>query len=158
MKKRLAKKKGNWCNKCNRPLRVRSWLDENDPYIGFYRARGRCAFCPVCKNGWTSYKLGVNQELAFQKKAAELLLKNYPPDKCEYISEEEVFKHERAKPYGKPYVDMIPTDSKLLSRIRYFIFNTFWEGKRIYLKKSFDLYQDNRTGWFDITKPYSESN
>ena len=151
MKKRLAKKKGNWCNKCNRPLRIRSWLDENDPYIGSYRARGRCAFCPVCKNGWTSYKFGVSKREEFEKKAAELLLKNYPPDKCEYLTEEELFR-------DKIKNDKVCSNPVFLKRIRNRIFNMVWEGKRIYLMKSFELYSKKRSGMFDITKPYSESN
>ena len=53
--------------------------------------------------------------------------------------------------------DLLYKDEDLLRHLRYFVFNTVWGGKRIYLKKSFDIYQDNFTGWLDITKPADET-
>lgn len=82
-------------------------------------------------------------------------MKNYPPDKYEYLSEEEVFQTQRKKITDKD--DLLYKDEDLLRHLRYFVFNTVWDGKRIYLKKSFDIYQDNFTGWFDITKSADET-
>ena len=154
MKKRLIKKIGDWCYECKRPMKIKFSFGENDPFIGYYEAKGKYTYCPICKQGWISYTLGINQEKEFQKKAAELLLKNYPPDKYEYLSEEEVFQTQRKKITDED--DLLYKDEDLLRHLRYFVFNTVWERKRIYLKKSFDIYLTNRKGWFDITKPEKE--
>ena len=52
------------------------------------------------------------------KKAAELLLKNYPSDKHEYLSEEEVFQTQRKKITDKD--DLLYKDEDLLRHLRYF--------------------------------------
>lgn len=150
MKKRLIKKIGYWCDECNRPMKIYQELKETSPYVGDLEVKGKYPCCPVCKTGFINYSLAINEEKMKMQRASELLLKNFPPDKYEYLSEEEVFKTERKKQYDPIY----DKDETLLKHLRFFVFNIILEdNKRIYLKKSFDLYQHNWTGWFDITKP-----
>lgn len=149
MKRRLIKKKGDWCRECKRPMKIGWILKRGDPYIGNYEVKGKYPYCPICKSCFISYTLAVRDDEVKMQRVSELLLKNYPPDKYEYLSEEEVFKTERGKKYDPIYDE----DESLLKHLRYVVFNIILEdNKRIYLKKSFEFYQHNWTGWFDITK------
>ncbi len=154
MRKRLMKKVGDWCRRCRRPMKISRVWKRCSPYIGAYEVRGRLPYCPLCKSCFISYTLGIREEEVQMRRASELLLKNYPPGRYEYLSEEEVVQHEKKKRYD-PVFD--GKEKLFLGHIRLFIFNIILEDRRIYLKKSFDIYQHNRTGWFDITKPEEES-
>ncbi len=153
MRKRLVKKRADWRYDCKRPMKIGRVLKRCSPYIGAYEVRGRLPYCPLCKSCFISYTLGIREEEVQMRRASELLLKNYPPGRYEYLSEEEVFRRERKRKYDHIYDD----DESLLKYLRYVIFNIILEDRRIYLKKSFDLHQHNRTGWFDITKPEEET-
>ena len=85
-------------------------------------------------------------------------MKNYPPDKYEYLSENEALnqwieKQTEKDPFFQIRKDFLWECDLHLIVNRDFAFNTIWNGERIFLKKSFDLFLETGNGFFDITKP-----
>ena len=135
------------CDECDAELIVkdREMIVEED-FLGSFILRG---FHPVCPNGceelYTS-KLANDERRMTEARIQELLFKNYPPAKYEYIGMNEMAELENI------------TIPELLERDLYFpVFYLTRNHKRMYLKKSYELYKKNlisyHAGWFDITVP-----
>ena len=136
------------CDECGAKYVVKDReMTVTEEFFGTFTLRG---FHPVCPNGcedvYTS-KLARDERCIKKARIQEMLLKNYPPEKCEYFDINTLAELEKKS---------IP---ELLERDEFYfpIFFLDRDRKRLYLKKSYELYKKyGFNGWFDISVPESE--
>ena len=159
MKKRLRKKlekqaallefshMTQYCDECGAKMIVKDReMTVQEEFLGTFTLHG---YHPVCPNGceelYTS-KMSNDERRMIEARIQELLLKNYPPEKYEYIGINEMTELENI------------SVSELLERDLYLpVFYIVRNHKRLYLRKSYDLYKTSvityHAGWFNITVP-----
>ena len=135
------------CDECGAEMVIkdREMIVEED-FLGTFVLRG---YHPVCPNGCEEFytnKMSRDERNMIKSRAQDLLLKNYPPEKYEYIGINEMAELENV------------SIAELLKRDLYFpVFYIVRNHERLYLRKSYDLYKTSavtyHAGWFDITKP-----
>lgn len=160
MKKRLRRKleklqalaefanMDEYCDECGAKYVVKDReMTVTEEFFGTFTLRG---FHPVCPNGcedvYTS-KLSGDERRIKKSRMREMLLKNYPPEKYEYFDINTLSELEKKS---------IP---ELLERDEFYfpIFFIDRDHKRLYLKKSYELYKRyGFNGWFDISVPEDE--
>ena len=132
----------NACSDCGTQLVIRSFAKHHDRYLGDFAVPGTHPECPRC--GLARFPLGMYDVLfgMKEKRIRELLLKNYPPETNEYISEKEMCRLENCDP------------EELLQNTCFnrWIYHLDLNGSRSYLKRSYEIYKrTNRPGYFDLT-------
>ena len=149
MKKRIQRKLenrqyriDNACSDCGTQLVIREFAKHHDKYLGDFVVPGTHQECPRC--GLVRFQ-GDMYNVLFkmkEKRIKELLLKNYPPETNEYISEDEMCHLENCNLEDllkNPYFNR-------------WVYHLDLNGSRSYLKRSYELYkQTNRPGFFDLT-------
>lgn len=134
------------CDECGAKYAVKDCeMTIEEEFFGTFTLRG---FHPVCPNGCEhvyTAKLSRDERRIIIEKVRECLLKNYPPEKCEYLDATEIAELE-----GKSVAEVLKRDE-------YGYFPVFFidvNHRRLYLKKSYDLYRKHGfSGRFDITVP-----
>lgn len=138
-----------YCDECGAKYVVKDCeMTVTEEFFGTFTLRG---FHPVCPNGcediYTS-KLSKDEKRIMKSRMQEMLLKNYPPEKYEYFDIDTLAELEKKS---------IP---ELLERDEFYfpIFFIDKNHKRLYLKKSYEIYKkEGVNGWFDIATPEDEN-
>lgn len=144
LKRKLANKKErikNACYECGHQMTKNNVYTYHHKYLGDLTVFGEYKECNHCKKRFYGLDMIDICRKAEKERKKELLLKNYPPESNEYISEDEMCKLENC------------TKEELKNKyINDLVYNLEINGNHLYLKKSYELYKEkNRPGWFDIT-------
>lgn len=120
------------CDECGAEMIIKnSEMTIEEPFLGKFILSG---YHPICPNGCEEFytsKMFKDEKNMIKQRIQNLLLKNYPIEKYEYIRIDEMSKLENVN------ID------ELLKRDEEFfpIFYITKNKKRFYLKKSYDLYK-----------------
>lgn len=134
------------CDECGSDMIIKDKpMIINDQYLGKFITHGFHPVCVKCGEEFYTSDLMKKEKKLIKQKIQELLLKNYPPEKYEYISIDTISKNENIS-----IDDLIKQDNCCFP-----IFYITKNNKHFYLKKSYDLYKKSfikyHAGWFDIT-------
>lgn len=164
MKKRLRKKLEKqaallefshmiqYCDDCGAKMIVKDCdMIVEEEFLGKFTLHG---YHPVCPNGCEELyttRMANDERRMIEARIQHFLLKNYPPEKYEYIGINEMAELENV------------SITELLERDLYLpVFYIVRNHERLYLRKSYDLYKTSaityHAGWFDITIPSGAEN
>jgi len=132
-----------YCDECGAKFEIKDRaMTIKEDFFGEFTLKG---FHPVCPNGCEELftnKFFDDRKRMISERIHELLLKNYPLEKYEYISIDKMAELENC------------TVNELLNRPlwKFRVFYIVLKHKRYYLAKSYELYKkDGHTGWFNLT-------
>lgn len=126
-----------YCYTCHRFCkRPQENVTEYSEYLGDYVVEGQFWVCPSCGEFRIRYLDSMD---AYRRHLRRLLLKEYPPDGNEYLTDDQI--------QPCPGEEELDGDAWKES-----IFHTEYDGREIYLKKSYDLYQRTGYGLFPLVE------